>query len=198
MNTINPRQVLRLDSYLQLDHDLAVLTAQSQAPSHPDTIQVRVEWDGGANPGTFEVWNGNAWEACGNLSPAIVDNDLIRALPRLEIDSFQVSIVRGPYHGSAPFKARAYAIQWTNPPAQVPGSFSALRNVHYEYAAQMPVYASSTAATNGAQTAALTLDAGFDYELWIELCDPENANRWCIQDPIVSPGDRGGSPTPTK
>jgi hypothetical protein len=197
MESMHPRHVLRLDRYLLTEHSLDVRDAQSREHA----IRVRVDWNGdSASLGTFEVWNlDGCWEACGNLSPESSANDLILAGPKGRTDPFRVQIERGPAHGARPFEAWAYAIAWKQDPlaqGSLPSSFSAIRHEHYEYAQPGAVCHVMSTLENGVQTVELMLDPGFDYELWIKLQHPEREDSWCIHDPIVSPGDRGGSSTP--
>jgi hypothetical protein len=198
METQRPRHVLSLDRYVRIEQSLDVRQAQSQEHA----IRVRVDWDGdSSNIGTFEVWNlAGSWEACGNLAPEVSANDLIIASSRLISEPFFVHIERGPAHLTCPFEAWAYAISWKDESlvqGPLPGSFSAVRYDHYTYAQPTPVCQVRSALEGGVQTVRLPLDPRFDYELWIGLRHPEREDSWCIHDPIVRPGDRNSSPTPT-
>lgn len=196
MKSNQARHILSADRYLP---DAAFDIREAQSESR--TIRVRVDWDGdNGNLGVFEVWNLDGfWEPCGNLAPTSSANDLILASPRLYTEPFTVHIERGPAHTACPFEAWAYALAWLEEPmteAPLPATYSVIRGEHYVYTDPEPVVRTLSSAAGDAHSVQLTLDPGRDYELWIKLRHPERDDAWCIHDPVVRSGDRGGSPTP--
>jgi hypothetical protein len=192
MQSTYSRPVIEVDRHLLIEDSLTVRQAQSIG----HTMRVRVDWSGDAGHGTFEVLNPeNRWEPCGDLEPDAI-NDVILAGPRLVSDPFVVRIERGPEHANCPFEAWARKIAWRpgalSSEEALRSDFSAIRATHYDYAEGMHT-AMSTLEGN-VQIINLALDAGCDWELWINLRHPAQ-DIWRLQDPIVRPIGGNGSPT---
>lgn len=192
------RHVLYLDRYRLMVQSLAMW--KSECPD--GTIRIRVEWDGESHLGTFQVQNSNhGWDDVGNLSPITRDKDGIVPMPGPSLQTVMLHFERGPMHGATPFEAWARPIRWigeNSPPVlrELPSDTCVVRETDYAYTGAQPQIQASTLA-GGIQTVRLSLDLTHDdYEIWVKLRHPTDADRWCTVDPIVGQGDRNGTPIP--
>ena len=201
MKTMNSRPVIHADRYLLIDDSMQIHQAKSYV------INIRVEWSGDATLGTLDVLNtSGSWESCGHLEPELASNDLIIGAPTIIDEPFEVHIERSHLHGTCPFEAWARATQWTPEwqakltRNQLMSDFTAMRESpmqegHYlYYGAEKDVPRTPSALVGNVQTVKLVLDPGFDWELWISLSHPTIENVARVQDPVIRPGDRNGTP----
>ncbi len=162
------------------------------------TVDMRVDWNGGDSRPSFEVQVGvDEWIGCEHLTTESPNDVISPAVPDVG-EPFLVRFHRGPDNEHAGFGVRAIPITWTNAPeSSPPANYVAQRGRDYTYVEGVnPDSISWSYATSigGVQQVSLELTTACDYEIWVRIQDPNEADQWIEIDPIVRSSSGGGNP----
>lgn len=162
-------------------------------------IDVRVDWSGStSSQGRFEVQvSSGEWQTC-SLFDASRSNDVVSPATKVAGDVFMARFQRGPEEPLRPFGLKAVPIVWKCAIDELlDREFVAERGADYDYeagASPKVIPWSYSVLAGGAQKLTLELTMGRDYEVWVRLQSPRDADSWLEQDPIVRTTTGGGNP----
>lgn len=159
-------------------------------------IDLRVDWSGDDDcAGTFEALCQSVWVSLQQVSPG--PNNEMLVSQTSSVTNLRLS--RGPDNPAVRFAAKLIPITWHIEP-KLPDDHALVveRELHYTYAEghgldSVP-WVPSTANQDGVHYLAIdSLVVGQDYEVWVRMWHPVDADKYKDMDPILRTGSGGGN-----